>query len=202
MKSLICGGCSGSADKMKDFGGETPYSVMFGPDICGYTTKKVHVIVAGKDGKNHEVRTTPPLKLFGHVAAFYAIVRFALCGLLSDSSTVYSRVGLKCYGCHRVLVTVCTCASYSTVRKASTSVKSQEGFYIRICTFCSSRVPRFQPQFWMAGGSYRKFGWPEVVPHIRWPEVLTSNVVCFILRKKNIRNQVFLKIQEAFLTRH
>lgn len=45
---------------MKHFGGETPYSVMFGPDICGYTTKKVHVIVAGKDGKNHEVCPFPP----------------------------------------------------------------------------------------------------------------------------------------------
>lgn len=44
---------------MKDFGGETPYSVMFGPDICGYSTKKVHVIVAGKDGKNHEVTPDP-----------------------------------------------------------------------------------------------------------------------------------------------
>ncbi len=26
---------------MKDFGGETPYSIMFGPDICGFSTKKV-----------------------------------------------------------------------------------------------------------------------------------------------------------------
>lgn len=31
--------------KLEDFSGDTPYSVMFGPDICGYSTKKVHVIL-------------------------------------------------------------------------------------------------------------------------------------------------------------
>jgi hypothetical protein len=44
-----------SAQKMKDFGGETPYSVMFGPDICGYSTRKTHVIFT-YDGKNHLVK--------------------------------------------------------------------------------------------------------------------------------------------------
>ena len=29
-----------SKDQMKTFGGETPYSVMFGPDICGFSTQK------------------------------------------------------------------------------------------------------------------------------------------------------------------
>lgn len=33
------------------FGGESPYSIMFGPDICGTSTKKVHVIFTYK-GKN------------------------------------------------------------------------------------------------------------------------------------------------------
>lgn len=37
---------------MASFGGETPYSIMFGPDICGFSTKKVHVILT-KEGKNH-----------------------------------------------------------------------------------------------------------------------------------------------------
>lgn len=37
---------------MANFGGDTPYSIMFGPDICGYSTKKVHVILTYK-GKNH-----------------------------------------------------------------------------------------------------------------------------------------------------
>jgi len=43
-----------SADQMESFGGETPYSIMFGPDICGYSTKKVrgHPQQAG--------RVTPP----------------------------------------------------------------------------------------------------------------------------------------------
>jgi calreticulin len=31
--------------------GDTPYNIMFGPDICGYSTKKVHVIFTYK-GKN------------------------------------------------------------------------------------------------------------------------------------------------------
>lgn len=37
---------------MKDFSGETKYSIMFGPDICGYN-KKTHVIL-GYKGKNYE----------------------------------------------------------------------------------------------------------------------------------------------------
>jgi len=36
----------------KDFLNDSTYNIMFGPDICGYSTKKVHVIF-GKDGKNH-----------------------------------------------------------------------------------------------------------------------------------------------------
>jgi Calreticulin family len=35
----------------KDMHGDTPYHIMFGPDICGYSTKKVHVIFNYK-GKN------------------------------------------------------------------------------------------------------------------------------------------------------
>ena len=37
---------------MANFGGDTPYSIMFGPDICGFSTKKVHVIFTYK-GKNY-----------------------------------------------------------------------------------------------------------------------------------------------------
>jgi calreticulin len=44
-----------SKDKMADFGGDTPYSIMFGPDICGYATKKVHVIFT-YNGTNHLVK--------------------------------------------------------------------------------------------------------------------------------------------------
>jgi len=35
----------------KKFGGDTPYAIMFGPDVCGYSTKKTHVIFTYK-GKN------------------------------------------------------------------------------------------------------------------------------------------------------
>jgi Calreticulin family len=37
---------------MKSFSGDTSYTIMFGPDICGFSTKKVHVILNHK-GENH-----------------------------------------------------------------------------------------------------------------------------------------------------
>mmetsp|Transcript_12128 Transcript_12128/g.16523 ORF Transcript_12128/g.16523 Transcript_12128/m.16523 type:complete len:413 (-) Transcript_12128:339-1577(-) len=54
-QKLDCGGgyiklLPASSD-MSNFGGDTPYSIMFGPDICGSSTKKVHVIFTYK-GKN------------------------------------------------------------------------------------------------------------------------------------------------------
>jgi calreticulin len=49
------GWVSRSGKKMKDFGGDTPYSIMFGPDICGYSTRKTHVIV-GYKGKNYLIK--------------------------------------------------------------------------------------------------------------------------------------------------
>ena len=39
---LLPGGASFSASK---FGGDTKYSVMFGPDICGSSNKRTHVIL-------------------------------------------------------------------------------------------------------------------------------------------------------------
>lgn len=41
---------------MKGFSGDTPYSIMFGPDICGSSTRKVHVIINYK-GENHELKS-------------------------------------------------------------------------------------------------------------------------------------------------
>merc|ERR1712055_1048226 len=38
-----------------DMHGESPYNIMFGPDICGPGTKKVHVIFSHK-GKNHLIK--------------------------------------------------------------------------------------------------------------------------------------------------
>jgi len=48
-QDLDCGGAyikllPGKVDQAK-FGGDTPYSVMFGPDICGSSNKKTHVIL-------------------------------------------------------------------------------------------------------------------------------------------------------------
>jgi calreticulin len=39
------------------FGGDTPYSIMFGPDVCGTATRKTHVIFT-HEGKNHLVKKT------------------------------------------------------------------------------------------------------------------------------------------------
>jgi len=39
----------------KDMHGESPYAIMFGPDICGPGTKKVHVIF-NYNGKNHLIK--------------------------------------------------------------------------------------------------------------------------------------------------
>ncbi|XP_047326722.1 calreticulin-like [Impatiens glandulifera] len=62
-QKLDCGGgymklLSGDVDQKK-FGGETPYSIMFGPDICGYTTKKVHAILTYND-TNHLIKKDVP----------------------------------------------------------------------------------------------------------------------------------------------
>jgi len=39
----------------KEFNGDSQYNIMFGPDICGSSTKKVHVIFA-HNGKNHLIK--------------------------------------------------------------------------------------------------------------------------------------------------
>eukprot|EP00798_Chlamydomonas_sp_ICE-L_P002046 gene2046-18223_t len=59
-QDIDCGGGyikmipASSASDMAAFGGETPYSIMFGPDVCGYT-KKVHVILTYK-GENYLIK--------------------------------------------------------------------------------------------------------------------------------------------------
>uniref|UniRef100_F1L144 Calreticulin n=1 Tax=Ascaris suum TaxID=6253 RepID=F1L144_ASCSU len=58
-QNIDCGGgylkVMASNVNLEDFHGETPYNVMFGPDICGPGTKKVHVIFSYK-GKNHLIK--------------------------------------------------------------------------------------------------------------------------------------------------
>ncbi|CAH8631002.1 unnamed protein product [Schistosoma guineensis] len=64
-KTVSCGGAYikllGSDIDPKKFHGETPYKIMFGPDICGMATKKIHVIFNYK-GKNHLIKKEIPCK--------------------------------------------------------------------------------------------------------------------------------------------
>jgi len=58
-QNIDCGGgyvkvFSSDLDQ-KDMHGDSPYEIMFGPDICGPGTKKVHVIFSYK-GKNHLIK--------------------------------------------------------------------------------------------------------------------------------------------------
>jgi len=58
-QGIDCGGgyvkLSSSDVDPKDFHGETPYKIMFGPDICGPSNRKVHVIINHND-KNHLIK--------------------------------------------------------------------------------------------------------------------------------------------------
>lgn len=58
-QNVECGGgyiklLSGYVNQKK-FGGDTPYSLMFGPDICGSQTKKLHAIVSYQ-GQNYPIK--------------------------------------------------------------------------------------------------------------------------------------------------
>jgi calreticulin len=58
-QGIDCGGgyvkvASSNVDQ-SDFHGETPYEIMFGPDICGPSNRKVHVIFTYK-GKQHLIK--------------------------------------------------------------------------------------------------------------------------------------------------
>ncbi|KAF5944148.1 hypothetical protein HYC85_018225 [Camellia sinensis] len=58
-RDIECGGgyiklLSGFVNQKK-FGGDTPYSLMFGPDLCGTQTKKLHVILSYQ-GQNYPVK--------------------------------------------------------------------------------------------------------------------------------------------------
>ncbi|TVU44287.1 hypothetical protein EJB05_03723 [Eragrostis curvula] len=77
-QKLDCGGgyvklLGGDVDPRK-FGGETPYSIMFGPDICGYTTKKVHAILT-KNGKNHLIKKDVPCETDQLTHVYTMIIR-------------------------------------------------------------------------------------------------------------------------------
>jgi calreticulin len=52
----------------KDFNGDSPYYIMFGPDICGSSTRKTHVIFNYK-GENHLIKKEVPCETdeFSHI---------------------------------------------------------------------------------------------------------------------------------------
>lgn len=58
-QGIDCGGgyvkIAPSTADQSDFHGETPYQIMFGPDICGPSNRKVHVILDYK-GKQHLIK--------------------------------------------------------------------------------------------------------------------------------------------------
>ncbi|KAK1277886.1 Calreticulin-1 [Acorus gramineus] len=77
-QKLDCGGgymklLSGDVDQ-KSFGGDTPYSIMFGPDICGHETKKVHAIFS-RNGKNHLIKKTVPCETDQLTHVYTLVVR-------------------------------------------------------------------------------------------------------------------------------
>lgn len=62
-QNIDCGGgyikISPSTINQKTYNGDSDYNIMFGPDICGSSTKKVHVIFNYK-GKNHLIKKNIP----------------------------------------------------------------------------------------------------------------------------------------------
>jgi len=62
-QNIDCGGgyikITPSTINQKTFNGDSDYNIMFGPDICGSSTKKVHLILNYK-GKNHLLKKNVP----------------------------------------------------------------------------------------------------------------------------------------------
>jgi len=62
-QNIDCGGgyikLLPSGIDQQTFNGDSEYNIMFGPDICGYSTKKVHLIYTYK-GKNHLIKKNVP----------------------------------------------------------------------------------------------------------------------------------------------
>ncbi|KAM7538985.1 hypothetical protein Aperf_G00000053621 [Anoplocephala perfoliata] len=77
-QDIDCGGgyvkLLGESFKPEEFHGESPYEIMFGPDICGYDKKMVHVIFSYK-GKNHLIKKDIPCKSDTHTHLYTLIIR-------------------------------------------------------------------------------------------------------------------------------
>jgi len=79
-QKIDCGGgylkvLPGDVDQ-EHFNGDSKYYIMFGPDICGSSTKKVHVIF-NYDGKNHLIKKEIPAPTDQLTHVFTLIVKAA-----------------------------------------------------------------------------------------------------------------------------
>merc|ERR1711916_80950 len=63
-----------SGENLDSFNGDTEYSVMFGPDICG-ATNKIHLIFNSKSGSNELWKKTPRAEKDGRAHMYTAIIR-------------------------------------------------------------------------------------------------------------------------------
>jgi calreticulin len=75
-QNIDCGGgyvkVFPSALESEKMDGESPYNIMFGPDICGPGTRKVHVIFNYK-GENHLIKKNIPCK-FDEASHLYTLI--------------------------------------------------------------------------------------------------------------------------------
>jgi len=76
-QNIECGGgylkLGPKIDDLKKFKGDTPYSIMFGPDQCGSSTRKTHLIFSYK-GKNLDRKRDIDLKQTDNFSHLYTLV--------------------------------------------------------------------------------------------------------------------------------
>jgi len=76
-QNIDCGGgyikLTPSTINQKSFSGDSDYNIMFGPDICGSSTKKVHLILNYK-GKNHLLKKNVPAESDTFTHLYTAII--------------------------------------------------------------------------------------------------------------------------------
>jgi len=77
-QNIDCGGgyikLFPSSLDQKNLNGDSDYSIMFGPDICGSSTKKVHLIFNYK-GKNHQLKKNVPCESDVYTHLYTLILR-------------------------------------------------------------------------------------------------------------------------------
>lgn len=77
-QTLDCGGgylkILPSGLDQENFNGDSKYNIMFGPDICGSSTKRIHVIFE-KNGQNHLIKKTIPCEADEYTHLYTLIVK-------------------------------------------------------------------------------------------------------------------------------